>query len=158
LSRTASKTSAPWHLDRLDQRGLPLDRSFEYAHTGAGVNIYILDSGIRTTHVQFGGERSVPTLPLTMDAVPMIAPAHGTMVAAAAAGGTFGVAKQAKVFAVRVLDCSGSGATSSIVAGVDWVTRNASRPAVANMSLGATTSTTLSAAVAASSRRASSMS
>ena len=172
ITQTASQTPATWGLDRSDERQRMLDNQYRYpADGGAGTHIYIIDTGIRSTHEAFagrvGGGRNfvVDTLDL-----PLIGgllggllgnllgiepdPAnfedcngHGTHVGGTAAGTTYGIAKAATVYGVRVLGCSGSGPTSAIIAGIDWVAENASMPAVANMSLGGGASTALDDAV-----------
>ena len=130
-----TQSGATWGLDRIDQRGLPLSGSFTYTRTGAGVRVYIIDTGIRTAHGEFGGRASSG-----FDAVDGGAAddcnGHGTHVAGTVGGATYGVAKGARLVAVRVLNCSGSGTWSGVIAGLDWVTANRVRPAVANMSLG----------------------
>jgi subtilisin family serine protease len=130
-----TQSGATWGLDRIDQRGLPLSGSFTYTRTGAGVRVYIIDTGIRTAHSEFGGRASSG-----FDAVDGGAAddcnGHGTHVAGTVGGATYGVAKGARLVAVRVLNCSGSGTWSGVIAGMDWVTGNRVRPAVANMSLG----------------------
>jgi PKD repeat protein len=143
----ATQTGATWGLDRLDQRDLPLSTTYSYAASGNGVNVYIIDTGIRTTHTEFGGRASS-----AFDAVGdgnggTDCSGHGTHVAGTVAGATYGVAKQARLFAVRVLDCAGDGTTSGVIAGVDWVTANRVLPAVANMSLGGSASASLDQAV-----------
>ena len=147
MSAITTQTSATWGIDRIDQRDLPLSTTYSYAATGSGVNVYIIDTGIRTTHVEFGGRASS-----VFDAIGdgnggIDCNGHGTHVSGTVAGTTYGVAKQARLFAVRVLDCGGSGATSGVIAGVDWVTANRVFPAVANMSLGGSASTSLDQAV-----------
>lgn len=125
---------ATWGLDRVDQADLPLDASYTYTTGGTGVNVYILDTGIRTSHAEFGGRASVAYDAVGGDG--QDCNGHGTHVAGTVGGATYGVAKGASLYAVRVLNCSGSGSTSGVIAGIDWVTSNAASPAVANMSLG----------------------
>jgi subtilisin family serine protease len=142
-----TQLGADWGLDRLDQRNRPMDGSYTYTTTGAGVNVYILDTGIRTTHVEFGG-RAVEAFTAYNDGKGASdCNGHGTHVAGTVGGKTYGVAKAVRLYAVRVIDCAGSGTTSTVIAGVDWVTTNRVLPAVANMSLGSTLSSTVNAAV-----------
>jgi subtilisin family serine protease len=133
-----TSSGAAWGIDRIDQRALPLSTTFSYTNTGAGVKAYIIDTGIRATHTQFGGRVLQGT-----DKVDNALPAadcngHGTHVAGTVGGSAYGVAKTVTLVAVRVLNCSGSGAWSQVIAGIDWVTgdHQAGQPAVANMSLG----------------------
>lgn len=135
----ATQTPTPsWGLDRIDQRDLPLNNSYTYPNTGAGVTAYVLDSGIRTTHADFGG-RAVWGTNTTGDGNNTDCNGHGTHVAGTVGGTAYGVAKGVRLVAVKVLNCAGSGSLSGVAAGVDWVTANhTSGPAVANMSLGAT--------------------
>ena len=133
-----TQTGATWGLDRIDQRKLPLSGTFTYTNTGAGVTAYVIDTGIRITHTEFGG-RAVSGWDFTDDDPDANdCNGHGTHVAGTIGGTTYGVAKGVALVAVRVLDCGGSGSWSDIVAGIDFVTADhqAGEPAVANMSLG----------------------
>jgi subtilisin family serine protease len=133
----ATQTNPPsWGLDRIDQRNLPLNNSYTFPTTASNVHIYILDTGIRTTHNDFGGRAIHGRDAVDNDNDATDCHGHGTHVAGTAGGTAFGVAKGATLVAVRVLNCAGSGSTTSIVNGINWVTSNAIRPAVANMSLG----------------------
>jgi len=145
MEASTTQNNATWGLDRIDRRNLPLNGTYTYTATGAGVNAYIIDTGIRTSHSDFGGRARVG-----YDAIGgngQDCNGHGTHVAGTVGGSTYGVAKGVTLYAVRVLDCSGSGSTSGVIAGVDWVTRNHVKPAVANMSLGGGASTALDTAV-----------
>lgn len=146
----ATQSSAPWGLDRIDQRNRPLSTTFTYNRTGAGVHAYIIDTGIHISHSQFGGRAFS-----AYDAVDGLPAAdcngHGTHVAGTVGGSTYGVAKGVTLYAVRVLNCSGSGTNSGVIAGVNYVANqkrnNPTIPMVANMSLGGGASSTLDAAV-----------
>lgn len=143
---------APWGLDRIDQRTLPLSGTYTYRTTAPDVSVYVIDTGLRTTHQEFGGRASVGVDTVGDGQNGNDCNGHGTHVGGIAAGRTYGVAKQAKVVAVRVLNCQGSATTAGVVAGVDWVTARKARPAVANMSLGGQASDVLDNAVRASVR------
>jgi aqualysin 1 len=147
VTATDVQSSAKWGLDRIDQRALPLDGQYGYANSGAGVSVYILDTGIRSTHYEFGGRVRAGFTAFNDGYGTEDCRGHGTHSAGIVGGSTFGVAKQVTMYSVRVLDCSGSGTYSSIIAGVDWVTKNRTLPAVANMSLRGTASSTLNTAV-----------
>ncbi len=144
----ATQTNATWGLDRIDQETLPLSTTFTYSNTGAGVTAYIIDTGIRFDHSEFGG-RAVSGFDAVDGGSADDCNGHGTHVAGTVGGSTYGVAKSVSLVAVRVLSCSGSGTTSGVIAGIDWVTENhgAGQPAVANMSLGGGASSSLDLAV-----------
>jgi subtilisin family serine protease len=125
-----------WGLDRIDQPNLPLDLSYTYPNTASNVHAYIIDTGIRITHTNFGGRASHGFDFIDNDAVADDCHGHGTHVAGTTGGSTFGVAKAVQLVAVRVLNCAGSGTFDQVISGVNWVTANAIKPAVANMSLG----------------------
>jgi len=148
VSIDATQTNAPWNLDRIDQARLPLNRSYTYPDTaGGGATIYVIDTGVRITHRQIFPRAVYGYDAIDRDMISSDGNGHGTHVATTAAGTTYGVAKAAKVVAVRVLDNNGSGSTSGVIAGVDWVTRTRVGPSVANMSLGGAASTALDNAV-----------
>lgn len=133
---TATQLNAPWHLDRIDQVRRPLNGQYVYPRTASNVTAYVLDSGVRMTHAQFGGRARSGWDFVDNDSNASDCAGHGTHVAGLVGGSTYGVAKQVKIVSVRVLNCYIEGQWSQILAGVDWVTRNAVRPAVVNMSLG----------------------
>lgn len=151
VSISTAQNPATWGLDRIDQRALfPLNKTFNYTATGSGVKAYIIDTGVRSDHVEFGGR-----VVSGFDSIDGILPAddcngHGTHVAGTIGGKTYGVAKNVSLIAVRVLDCSGSGTWSKIIAGIDFVTidHKAGQPAVANMSISGAKSSAVNLAVA----------
>ncbi|MGH9853706.1 MAG: S8 family serine peptidase, partial [Blastocatellia bacterium] len=143
----ATQNNATWGLDRIDQRQLPLDNRYTYTATGRGVNVYLIDSGIRFTHREFQG-RAVAAFDVVNDGRNSDdCFGHGTTTGGTIGGATWGVAKDARLYSVRVLDCDNLGTTSWFIAGVDWVTANHIKPAVANMSLGGPVSEALDQAV-----------
>lgn len=147
MSIVTTQSNATWGIDRVDQRSLPLSGTYTYTNTGTGVNAYIIDTGIRRAHNEFGGRAVTGFDAVTSGGTAEDCNGHGTHVAGTVGGATYGIAKGVKLFAVRVLSCSGSGTTSGVIAGVDWVTANHVKPAVANMSLGGGASTSLDNAV-----------
>ncbi|MBB5958130.1 subtilisin family serine protease [Saccharothrix tamanrassetensis] len=123
-----------WGLDRIDQRDLPLNDSYSYPNKGAGVHVYVIDTGIRATHVDFGGRATFDHNAIDTDNTDCNG--HGTHVAGTVGGTTVGVAKDVRLHAVKVLDCNGNGTVAGAIAGLDWVAANKVQPAVANLSLG----------------------
>jgi subtilisin family serine protease len=144
-----TQNNATWGLDRIDQRALPLNGTYTYETTASDVNAYIIDTGIRFGHQEFGSRLQSACFD-AFGGNCNDGNGHGTHVAGTVGGTVYGVAKGVKLYAVRVLDNAGSGTTSGVIAGVDWVTANHVKPAVANMSLGGGASTALDDAVRAS--------
>ena len=145
----ATQVNPPsWGLDRSDQRALPLDASYLYNQNGTGVDAYIIDCGILLSHNDFGGRAVTGYDAITAGGLAIDGNGHGTHVAGTVGGATYGMAKNVRLIAVRVLDNNGSGSYSAVIAGIDWVTNDhTTKPAVANMSLGGGTSTALDDAV-----------
>jgi len=145
---TGAQTPTPsWGLDRVDQAALPLDDTYTHPNEGEGVTAYIIDTGIRASHADFGGRVAPGRDVVDDDDDPADCNGHGTHVAGTVGGTAHGVAKKVGLVGVRVLDCSGSGSYSGVIAGIDWVTANAAKPAVANMSLGGDANATVDQAV-----------
>ncbi len=150
----ASTTQTPtpsWGLDRVDQRSLPLNRSYVYTRTASTVDVYVVDTGVYGGHTDFGGRVRPGKDTIDDDSVPQDCNGHGTHVAGTTGGTRYGVAKKARIVAVRVLGCDGAGDTSAVVKGLDWVVRHhrAGQPAVVNLSLGGPVSEAMDAAVRA---------
>jgi PKD repeat protein len=146
MQAIATQTGATWGLDRIDARS-GLDTNYTYNVTGSGVSSYVIDTGILLTHQDFGGRAVTGFDAITSGGTATDCNGHGTHVAGTMGGTNWGVAKATKLYAVRVLDCNGSGTNTGVIAGVDWVTANHLKPAVANMSLGGGASTALDDAV-----------
>ncbi|WP_394540435.1 S8 family serine peptidase [Lysobacter enzymogenes] len=147
MSVEATQNNATWGLDRADQRNLPLSTTYTYDTDATGVHAYVVDTGLRADHTEFTGRigngySSVPNDSSTTDCH-----GHGTHVAGTVAGTTWGIAKKATVHPVRVFGCGSSAPNSQIIAGIDWVTANHVKPAVANMSLGGPASAATDTAV-----------
>lgn len=148
-----TQTDPPsWGLDRVDQRDLPVDHRYTYSTTASQVNAYIVDTGIRMSHRDFGGRAVSGYDFVDNDTNASDCAGHGTHVAGTVGGSSYGIAKDVKLISVRVLNCQGnSGDTwAPVLAGIDWVTKNAAKPAVANMSIGGGRTQSVNDAVAAS--------
>ncbi|MGH3737011.1 MAG: S8 family peptidase [Micromonosporaceae bacterium] len=131
---STTQSNPPWGLDRIDQRALPLSNSYTYTATAPNVHAYIIDTGIEASHAEFEGRASQD-----FNGVDLIlgdCHGHGTHVSGTIGAKTYGVAKKARLHGVKVLNCAGAGLNSTVIAGIDWVASNHSKPAVANMSLG----------------------
>ena len=146
---TTTQTKPPWGLDRIDQRATKGDGRYVYAGTGRGVRAYVVDTGIRTTHTQFGGRATSGYDFVDHDAKAQDCNGHGTHVAGTLGGRTYGVAKQVSLVALRVLNCDGDGYESDVVAALDWVlAHHGSTPSVVNLSIGGSPSPIIDDAIA----------
>lgn len=148
LQDTQTPPDGAWGLDRVDQRTLPLSTTYTYTSTGEGVNAYIIDSGIRDTHEDFGG-RAEGVLDLVGDGMGTAdCTGHGTPIAGMIGGASYGVAKDVQLKAVRIWACDGTSTTATIVAAMDWVAANHVDPAVVNLSLNGPQTASLDQAMA----------
>ena len=147
VTASATQSGATWGIDRVDQRNLPLNSSYIYDTTASNVHAYIVDTGVLGSHTEFSGRMSNGYTAISDANGTNDCNGHGTHVAGTVGGTTYGVAKQVKIHPVRVLGCDGSGTNSGVIAGMDWVTANHVKPAVANMSLGGGASTATDDAV-----------
>lgn len=143
----ATQRNPIWNLDRIDQRAVTGSKTYTPTDDGSAVTAYVIDTGIRITHSEIAGRARYGYDFVDNDAVAADCNGHGTHVAGTIGGTHYGVAKRVRLVAVRVLDCAGEGTLSGVIAGVNWVTSHAARPAVANMSLGGAHSASLDAAV-----------
>ncbi|MDM9638484.1 S8 family peptidase [Acinetobacter nosocomialis] len=142
-----TQTNPDWGLDRIDQKALPLNSTYSYSQTGIGTTVYIVDTGILSTHQEFSGRVLSGYTAISDGNGTTDCNGHGTHVAGTVGGTTYGVAKNIKLVPVRILGCDGSGASSNVIAGLDWILKNGSKPAVVNMSLGGAASSSLDSAV-----------
>ncbi len=148
VNSTYSQLSAPWNLDRVDQKTAPLTGTYNFSKTGAGVYAFVVDSGIRSDHTEFTG-RILPGLSLVDDGWGVEdCKGHGTHVSGILGGTTYGVAKEVSIVPVRVLDCAGQGYSSDVIAGLEWIANSNLRPALANLSLGGDPNNSMDRAVA----------
>jgi subtilisin family serine protease len=145
VTLAATQNGATWGLDRVDQRNLPLSSTYTYNTTASNVTAYVIDTGVKTAHNEFGGRAAVSYDALGGNG--QDCNGHGTHVAGTIGGSTYGLAKGVRIRAVRVLDCGGSGSNAGVIAGIDWVTSNHAANSVANMSLGGGVSSALDTAV-----------
>ena len=148
LAAAGTQPNPPsWGLDRIDQRTLPLNGTYTYGNTADTVNAYIISTGIKIELPEFGGRAHYGWDFTDNDAIADDCNGHGTAIAATVGGTNFGVAKKAQLYAVKVLGCAGSGTTDAVVAGINWVTANHRKPAVAVLPIGGGVSTAIDQAV-----------
>jgi subtilisin family serine protease len=142
-----TQSNPDWGLDRVDQKALPLNSTYSYSQTGSGTTAYIVDTGILSSHQQFSGRVQAGYTAISDGKGTTDCNGHGTHVAGTVGGSTYGVAKNVSLVPVRILGCDGSGASSNVIAGLDWILKNGKKPAVVNMSLGGDASASLDSAV-----------
>lgn len=142
-----TQSNPDWGLDRIDQKALPLNSAYSYLQTGSGTTAYIVDTGILSSHQQFSGRVLSGYTAISDGNGTTDCNGHGTHVAGTVGGSTYGVAKNVNLVPIRILGCDGSGASSNVIAGLDWILKNGKKPAVVNMSLGGDASTSLDSAV-----------
>ncbi len=142
-----TQSNPDWGLDRIDQKALPLNSAYSYLQTGSGTTAYIVDTGILSSHQEFSGRVLSGYTAISDGNGTTDCNGHGTHVAGTVGGTTYGVAKSVNLVPIRILGCDGSGASSNVIAGLDWILKNGKKPAVVNMSLGGATSSSLDSAV-----------
>lgn len=142
-----TQSNPDWGLDRIDQKALPLNSAYSYLQTGSGTTAYIVDTGILSTHQQFSGRVLAGYTAISDGNGTTDCNGHGTHVAGTVGGSTYGVAKNLSLVPIRILGCDGSGPSSNVIAGLDWILKNGKKPAVVNMSLGGDANTSLDSAV-----------
>ncbi|MFY6078816.1 S8 family peptidase [Acinetobacter baumannii] len=142
-----TQSNPDWGLDRIDQKALPLNSTYSYLQTGSGTTAYIVDTGILSSHQEFSGRVLSGYTAISDGNGTTDCNGHGTHVAGTVGGTTYGVAKNVNLVPIRILGCDGSGASSNVIAGLDWILKNGKKPAVVNMSLGGATSSSLDSAV-----------
>ncbi|KQG78764.1 S8 family peptidase, partial [Acinetobacter baumannii] len=142
-----TQSNPDWGIDRIDQKALPLNSTYSYLQTGSGTTAYIVDTGILSSHQEFSGRVLSGYTAISDGNGTTDCNGHGTHVAGTVGGTTYGVAKSVNLVPIRILGCDGSGASSNVIAGLDWILKNGKKPAVVNMSLGGATSSSLDSAV-----------
>ncbi|MEJ7882115.1 S8 family peptidase [Acinetobacter baumannii] len=142
-----TQSNPDWGLDRIDQKALPLNSTYSYLQTGSGTTAYIVDTGILSSHQEFSGRVLSGYTAISDGNGTTDCNGHGTHIAGTVGGTTYGVAKNVNLVPIRILGCDGSGASSNVIAGLDWILKNGKKPAVVNMSLGGATSSSLDSAV-----------
>ena len=142
-----TQSNPDWGLDRIDQKALPLNSTYSYLQSGSGTTAYIVDTGILSSHQEFSGRVLSGYTAISDGNGTTDCNGHGTHVAGTVGGTTYGVAKNVNLVPIRILGCDGSGASSNVIAGLDWILKNGKKPAVVNISLGGATSSSLDSAV-----------